>query len=284
MKPLVLQSDFGYDDGAVSAMHGVAVGVNDQLRIHDLTHGIPPYDIWEASYRLAQVLSYWPRGTVFVSVIDPAVGSDRLSIVARTRTGHHVVTPNNGTLTHVQRFFGVEEVRRIDERTNRLAGSHESYTFHGRDIYAFTGARLAAGEIDFTGVGPQIPLEDLDLLSVIEPQLSLEGGVRLRGNIDALDIRYGSLWTSIPREFVETAGIRHGDRVRITITHQGGIAHVSTMVHAPSFAHVQIGEPLLYVNSLDRMAVAINRGSYARAFAIGTGNAWEITIEPVSAT
>lgn len=282
MKPLVLQSDFGYDDGAVSAMHGVAVGVDDRIRIHDLTHGIPPYDIWEASYRLAQVLTYWPTGTVFVSVIDPAVGSERLSVVAHTTTGHHIVTPNNGTLTHVHRFFGVKELREIDESTNRLVGSEESYTFHGRDIYAFTGARLAAGEIDLAGVGPELPLDQLELLSVIEPQLILDDGVQLRGNIDALDIRYGSLWTSIPREFIVAAGINHGDRVRVTIRHQGGIAHVSTMVHAPSFAHVQIGEPLLYVNSLDRMAVAINRGSYARAFAIGTGNAWEITIEPVT--
>jgi S-adenosylmethionine hydrolase len=59
MSALVLQSDFGLDDGAVSAMYGVAVGVDPGLRIHDLTHNIPPYDIWEGSYRLAQVLTAW---------------------------------------------------------------------------------------------------------------------------------------------------------------------------------------------------------------------------------
>lgn len=283
MRPLVLQSDFGYDDGAVSAMYGVALGVDDQLRVHDVTHGIPPYDIWEASYRIAQALKYWPQGSVFVSVVDPGVGSDRLSIVAKTDTGHLVVTPNNGTLTHVDRFFGVKELREIDETVNRLEGSEESYTFHGRDIYAFTGARLAAGRIDFEHVGPIVPVERLELLPVVEPELtSSAGGFELVGNIDALDIRYGSLWTSISRTLLVEAGIRHGDRVRITVSHQGRIAHVSTMAYAPSFAHVQIGEPLLYVNSLDRMAIAINRGSYARAFSIGTGNDWKITIEPNS--
>lgn len=80
MHPLVLQSYFGLDDGAVSAMYGVAVGVDPQLRIHDVTHNIPPCDIWEGSYRLAQVVSYWPAGTVFVSVVDPGVGSDRLGL------------------------------------------------------------------------------------------------------------------------------------------------------------------------------------------------------------
>ena len=120
MKPLVLQSDFGYVDGAVSAMYGVATGVHPELRIHDVTHNIPPYDIWEGSYRLAQVVSYWPEGTVFVSVVDPGVGSDRLSVVARTSTGHYVVTPNNGTLTHIEKLFGIEELREIDEHGARV--------------------------------------------------------------------------------------------------------------------------------------------------------------------
>ena len=61
MNPLILQSDFGYADGAVSAMYGVALGVSPTLRVFDLTHDIPQYDIWEASYRLIQTVSYWPH-------------------------------------------------------------------------------------------------------------------------------------------------------------------------------------------------------------------------------
>ena len=87
MRPLILQSDFGYADGAVSAMYGVAECVSDQLRVYDLTHDIPQYDIWEASYRLIQTVTYWPEGSVFVSVVDPGVGSTRRSIVVRTTGG-----------------------------------------------------------------------------------------------------------------------------------------------------------------------------------------------------
>ncbi len=43
---LVLQSDFGLSDGAVSAMYGVAYTVSDDIRVENLTHDIPPYDIW----------------------------------------------------------------------------------------------------------------------------------------------------------------------------------------------------------------------------------------------
>lgn len=157
MNNLVLQSDFGLDDGAVSAMYGVAVGTSPKLHIYNLTHNIPPYDIWEGSYRLAQTIDYWPEGTVFVSVVDPGVGSDRLSVVAKTKTGHYIVTPNNGTLTHVNAIFGITDIRTIDETINRRAGSEASYTFHGRDIYAFTGARLAAGIISFDDVSTTRP-------------------------------------------------------------------------------------------------------------------------------
>ncbi len=278
MHPLVLQSDFGLDDGAVSAMYGVAVGVDPQLRIHDVTHNIPPYDIWEGSYRLAQVVSYWPAGTVFVSVVDPGVGSDRLSVVARTSTGHLVVTPDNGTLTHLHAIFGIEELREIDETTNRREGSEHSYTFHGRDIYAYTGARLAAGAITFEQVGRSVDLSRLVSLRVEEPRLA-DGAVH--GSIDALDVRYGSLWTSIPRELFGRLGLKHGDRVQLRVTHNDRVVHSAQMRYVPSFAAVEIGESLLYVNSLDRMAVAINRGSYARAFDLRTGSGWKVSLAPV---
>ena len=123
MQPMILQSDFGYADGAVCAMYGVAENVCPELRVFDLTHDIPQYDIWEASYRLIQTVSYWPAGSVFVSVVDPGVGSTRRSIAVRTCTGQYVITPDNGTLTHVKRICGIAEARVIDESVNRLPGS-----------------------------------------------------------------------------------------------------------------------------------------------------------------
>jgi S-adenosylmethionine hydrolase len=72
---VVFQTDYGLKDGAVSAMKGVATGVDADLRLYDITHEIPPFNIWEGAYRLQQTAPYWPVGTVFVSVIDPGVGT-----------------------------------------------------------------------------------------------------------------------------------------------------------------------------------------------------------------
>lgn len=279
MKPLVFQTDFGMEDGAVSAMYGVAYGVDGGLNISDLTHGITPYDIWQASYRLVQTVRYWPEGTVFVSVVDPGVGSTRRSIVVKTASGQLIVTPDNGTLTHIKRKYGIAEARTIDETVNRLAGSEESYTFHGRDVYAYTGARLAAGIISFEQVGPAVPPESVIELPVVEPRQS---GNKVEGTIDVLDIRFGSLWTNIPRDMFKSLGIQVGQRAELTITNDTRTIYRNTMIYAQSFAGVFVGEPLIYVNSLDCMAVAINQGSFAKAYNIGTGNSWHIAIGPDS--
>ncbi len=277
MNPLVFQTDFGLVDGAVSAMYGVAYGVNAELKIHDLTHDITPFNIWEASYRLIQTLVYWPEGTVFVSVVDPGVGSDRKSVVVKTKSGRFIVTPDNGTLTHVIRLEGIEAVREIDEEVNRLPRSGESYTFHGRDVYAYTGARLASGVIDFDGVGPALDPKDLVSLPIVEPRLE-DGAVY--GTIDVLDVRFGSLWTNIPRTLFLETGIRYGDRVSISIENDTRCVYRNIILFGKSFADVYVGEALAYVNSLDCVAVAINQGSFARAYNIGTGNSWRIKIEP----
>ena len=91
---VVFQSDFGLKDGAVSAMKGVALGVAPTLKLFDLTHEIPAYNIWEAAYRLHQTVPYYPKGTVFVSVCDPGVGTERHSVVMLTKSGHYIVTPD----------------------------------------------------------------------------------------------------------------------------------------------------------------------------------------------
>lgn len=277
MHPLVYQTDFGLVDGAVSAMYGVAYSVNPELKIHDLTHDITPYNIWEASYRLIQTINYWPENTVFVSVVDPGVGSDRKSVVVKTTSERYIVTPDNGTLTHVIRLEGIEAVREIDEHINRLPRSGESYTFHGRDVYAYTGARLASGIIDFEGVGPELPVDSLVSLPIVEPRID-ENAVC--GTIDVLDVRFGSLWTNIPRTLFLQTGIQYGDRVSITIENDTRCVYRNIILYAKSFAEVYVGEALAYVNSLDCVAVAINQGSFARAYNIGTGNSWRIRIEP----
>ena len=140
-----------------------------------------------------------------------------------------------------------------------------------------TGARLASGIIDFEGVGPELDVNRLVSLPIVEPVLD---GNAVCGTIDVLDVRFGSLWTNIPRTLFLETGISYGDRVSITIENDTRTVYRNIILFARSFADVYVGEALAYVNSLDCVAVAINQGSFARAYNIGTGNSWRIRIEP----
>lgn len=277
---LVFQSDFGLVDGAVSAMEGVALGVDANLKIHHLTHDITPYHIFEGSYRLFQTVNYWPEGTVFVSVVDPGVGTNRKSVVAKTKTGQYIVTPNNGTLTHINKYCGIVEMREIEESINRRKNTELSYTFHGRDVYAYTGARLAAGVITFEEVGRLCQLDEIVELPVKETVFDEQNQI-VTGCIDILDVRFGSLWTSITRDDFYQLNPEFGKRYEVSIYNGNMLAYQNQVVYQHSFAEVAVGSPLLYINSVYRVGIAINQGSFARAYNVGTGQSWKVSIRKI---
>jgi len=271
---LVFQTDFGERDGAVAAMKGVAFGVSSQIAIFDITHEIPAYNIWEAAYRLHQVASYWPAGTVFVSVVDPGVGSERRSAVLKTKSGHYFVSPDNGTFTLVAEFLGIDQLREIDESRNRRQNSTQSYTFHGRDVYAFTGARLAAGAISFEQVGP-IVIGDLVKMPYQKP-LFTKG--EIRGNIPVLDVQYGNVWTNIDAKFFQQLNISQGDIIEVAIFHSTQEVYKGEVPFVNTFAEVPEGKVLAYMNSLLNFSLAINMGDFADQFKVRSGPDWTVVI------
>ena len=272
---LVLMTDFGTSDGAVSAMRGVAFGVDPTLTVSDLTHNIPDYDIWLGAYRLYQTANYWPVGSVFVNVIDPGVGTQRKSVVLKTKEGRYFVGPDNGLFTLIAERDGVAELREIDEKINRLAGSGESYTFHGRDVYAYVGARLASGAITFEQVGPVLPSESV---VKIPYQKAVRSGDVIKGIIPVLDVKYGNVWTNIPKSLFDELHIGVHDKVQVRILHKGKLINKVVAPFEHTFGGVAKGQPLVYLNSLLDVAVAISQGNYAAKHKIDSGVDWEVEI------
>lgn len=275
---LVLQSDFGLVDGAVSAMVAVALQEDGDLKIHHLTHDITPYNIFEGSYRLFQTVEYWPGGTTFVSVVDPGVGSDRKSVVALTQKNQYIVTPDNGTLSYIKKHIGIKAVREISELKNRRENTELSYTFHGRDVYAYTGAKLASGHLAFEDVGPELSVERIIELPVVE---TLVEENLVRGAVDILDVRFGSLWTSIKNDEFNTLKPKFGDRFEVTIFNNDMLVYQNQVTYGKSFADVRIGQPIIYINSLYRVGLAINQGSFAKAYNVGVGPQYRIEIKKI---
>jgi S-adenosylmethionine hydrolase len=273
--PLVLLTDFGTADGAVSAMKGVAYSIAPDLLVSDLSHENP--SIFAGAYRLYQAEQFWPKDTVFVAVVDPGVGTRRLSIVLKTRTGHYFVGPDNGLLSLVAERDGIEGVREIDERVNRRPGSEESHTFHGRDVFVYTGARLAAGVIGFDQVGPALAPQKLIRLDYRKAEHS---GDTVTGIVPVLDVQFGNVWTNIPKSLFDELHVAVGAPVRIRIYQGDRLIDTDVAPYQRTFGEVALGRPLVYVNSLMNMAVALNQASYAAAHKIDSGPEWRIELGP----
>jgi S-adenosylmethionine hydrolase len=274
-KIVVYQSDFGLKDGAVSEMKGVAMGVSSDLKLFDLTHEIPAYNIWDAAYRLQQTVPYWPAGTVFVSVVDPGVGTARKSVVLKTKTGQFIVTPDNGTLTLVAESLGIGEIREIDELVNRRPESRNSFTFHGRDVYSYTAARLAAGVIRFDQVGQLLPKQEV--VSIPYQRAMFADGV-IKGTIPVLDVQYGNVWTNIPAELFRQLNCSFGDVMQVRVLHLGKEVYRGEMPYTETFGSVGVGKPLAYLNSLLQLSFALNQGDFAAAYKISSGGDWGVEV------
>ena len=273
-KTVVFQSDFGLKDGAVSAIKGVAIGVSPDLKLFDLTHEIPAYNIWEAAYRLEQTVIYWPAGTVFVSVVDPGVGTERKSVVLKTKSGHFIVTPDNGTLTLIVESLGIEAIREIDEVINRRKDSEKSYTFHGRDVYAYTAARLAAGKISFAQVGKLLPGEVVK----IPFQQAILDDKKIKGTIAILDVQYGNIWTNIPAALFNQLQVKIGDKLHVVIYQNKIKKYEADMPYSETFGAVANGKPLAYLNSLLQLSFALNMGNFSAVNKVYSGNDWTVNI------
>ncbi len=148
MPPIALLTDFGTRDPFVGVMKGVIAGIAPQTRVIDLGHDIPPFAVREASWVLQVSADYFPRGTVFVAVVDPGVGSGRRILLAKTAR-HLFLAPDNGLLG----FLREAEFRAVTDR--RLFLKPVSNTFHGRDVFAPVAARLAKG-MPPSRVGPPV--------------------------------------------------------------------------------------------------------------------------------
>ncbi|MCR4588462.1 MAG: SAM-dependent chlorinase/fluorinase [Lachnospiraceae bacterium] len=278
MKPsIVWQTDFGLKWGAVASMRGVCKQVDPELECYDLTHEIPQYNILAGSRELIYVEPFWPKGTIFVSVVDPGVGTSRRACVALLKDGNYVVTPDNGSLTHVAHEVGIREVREIDETVNRYPGTEGISVFHGRDLFAYTAARLASGIIDFEGVGPRYPVEEVVLLPEAYEMAVIKDGV-VSGFVSSVSDPFGSIALNVASDAFKEAGFAYGDKVHVVLKNKGETYYDDFVAYEKSFGFVEVGDAILFDSSSNVIELGINQGNFKETFHVCEGSDYGYTL------
>ncbi len=253
---IVFMSDFGTTDDSVAICKGVIYKIEPDALIIDLTHQVTPYAIQDAARFLAGTTSYYPAGTIFLTVVDPGVGSARKPLIVKSKKGHFFVLPDNGLMTIVQDQEGIEEARQITNSEWTLGDSFSS-TFHGRDVFSPAAAYLASGK-NWTEAGPVMP--NLVRLPI---QVARVIGNKIEGEIIGLDGPFGNLITNVPAEMFGQLGIKNKELVSVAVgTQQFDLPFVKTFSDVPS------GKTLLYVDSRGRVGLAINQGDFAKRYRV----------------
>lgn len=278
MKPsIVWQTDFSLTWGAVNTMRGVVKQIDSELECFDITHDIEQFNVLAASRELAFVVPFWPKGTVFVSVVDPGVGTKRKACVAKLKDGNYVITPDNGTLTHVYYETGIEEVREIDTTINRYKGTEDVSVFHGRDIFAYTAARLASGIISFEEVGPAYPVSEI----IIEDYKYVKATVtstNIKGIVISVLDPFGSIvFNILTKDFIKI-GYNHGDVVHVKISHNDKVYFEEGVPYEKSFGYVDLNKPVLFNSSSNYISIGLNQNSFRDTYHIKEGKDWVVEL------
>jgi S-adenosylmethionine hydrolase len=263
---IVFMTDFGVVDDSVALCRGVMYSIMPEVRIVDLTHEVTPFSILDGARFLYGATPYFPAGTVFVVVIDPTVGSSRKAIVARSKRGQYFVLPDNGLLTLVEQRDGIDGVHEITN-PDWMIGGKMSSTFHGRDIFSPAGAHVARGD-DWTTAGPEVPGKDLVRLDLKVATVDDRG---LHATVIATDGPFGNLVTNVDAEDFLKLGYQRGQEVPVKVNEREmKIKFVKT------FSDVPLRQPLLYIDSRGRLALAVNQNSFAATYGVKPPAALEI--------
>jgi S-adenosyl-L-methionine hydrolase (adenosine-forming) len=232
----------------------------------DITHGIPPQHVLQGALVLANTLPYMPSG-VHVAVVDPGVGGARKPVALRGGDGRLYVGPDNGLLlVAADSLGGIEEAVEIANEDYML--TPVSRTFHGRDIFSPAGAHLAAG-VELRELGPVL---DPARLARLELPVAQIGTARIRASALYID-RFGNIQLNLTSKDLEKVGILPGTKVEVEVRFERYFA-----VAARTFAEVRTGDIVLYEDSYQNIALAINQGNAARMFSLRVGQ--EVRLSP----
>ena len=261
--PIAILTDFGYRDHYAGAMKAVIASIAPDARVIDITHGIPPQSVIAGALALRACWRFFPKGTVFLAVVDPGVGTARLPIAIETRAGARFVGPDNGLLWPAAEQAGFR--RAVALRAPRYRLAHVSATFHGRDIFAPAAAWLQRGA-RLGGFGPVVKQ-----ITRLEIAGATQQGRKLRGSVIYID-HYGNLITNIDRESLGRLSASFlGMELSVTIGDRAPIRIVE------AYGEARRGAPLAIFGSFELLEIAVRDGSAAEKFGARHGVAVQVS-------
>jgi hypothetical protein len=256
---IVLMTDFGLRDGYGAILKGVIARINPHVQVIDLTHDIPPQDLWAGSFCLMNAYPYFPLGTVYIAVVDPGVGTQRRGVAVKFREGY-LVGPDNGLLSGILSLSAPLDAVNLTN-TSYWRTITPSATFQGRDIFAPVGAHLANG-VPLALLGDAIETSSLTTLPMAFCQVN---GTEVNGMIQYID-GFGNLISNIPA-LVIAQGVK------------SVVLKDKKIIFAQTYSDVTKGEAVALIGSHGMLEIAISGGNAQETLSVGLGTPLFVKME-----
>lgn len=263
-------SDYGRDDEFVAVCKGVMLRVMPDARVLDVTHGVMPGNVQGGALTLARAIPYLPEG-VNLAIVDPGVGTDRKAVAIETTDGRRFVGPDNGLLSPAVALSG-GTVRAVELDPSRWGMTEPSPTFAGRDVFSPAAAALAGG-VDIADLGT--PVQASGLMPLILPLTQIKDA-RAHGVVFWID-RFGNVQTNVTQTDLTELEVEPGATIRF---HHNERSERIPLVR--TFADVDAGRLLAFIDSAGQLAVGVNGGNAALELEIGEGAPVSVEAAPAS--
>ncbi len=261
-RPIItLITDYGTNDHLVGAMKGVILGINPEVQVVDITHGVIPFDVLDGALAVGNSFGYFPPRTIHVVVVDPGVGTTRRPILV-AGDQQYFVAPDNGVLSVV--YDKSETLHGWHITAEHYFRNPVSSTFHGRDIFAPVAAWLSKSW-QSGSFGDEIS----DFVRFTIPKPKSAGSNAMKGIVLRID-SFGNLMTNFTPEDVPALTAADG---KFTIR----VGNVQIAALSPTFAQGATGEAIAVIGSSGYLEIAMNKANAARALGVARGA--EVTVE-----
>jgi S-adenosyl-L-methionine hydrolase (adenosine-forming) len=253
---IALLTDFGLSDNYVGIVKGVIKSIAPDTNIIDISHSLRPQNIKQAAFMLMNSIKFFPESTIFLTVVDPGVGTERHALATKIGN-HYFLAPDNGVLSYVIKDSPVKQYYSLTKSEYHLKSI--SATFHGRDIFAPVAAHIANG-VELNSVG--VKVKSSDIVVIPNPQCFLDIQEVWHGEVMHID-HFGNIITSLSAQSI---GIKQVDSIQDLKTWNFESGDIKIKGLNSTFANVEQGDLLAYIGSSGFLEFGLRDGNAAETY------------------
>ena len=246
MPIITLTTDWGHKDHYLAGVKGCLLKAIPDANIIDISHDIPPFDVYQASFILKSSYRNFPANTIHILGVNSESSIETPHIVLRY-DNQYFIGADNGIFS----LMFVENPSKIIELN--IIQDSDKFTFSTKDVFVKVAQHITDGKnIEELG----FIKKSLNKLMSFEPVIenNENGGLTIIGKVIYID-RYENAIVNISRELFEKTGKRKNFSISFN-----SFSNIVTKI-SKSYGDVSISDMVAIFVSNDYLELSINQGN-----------------------